>query len=406
MKKIFTLIACSAFVSTMAFSQQIGYKIDKNYVVYMTNDSLTAYTQGSLDEGGDGDDFADDNQLNQAFSTVGFPYTMGGNGNANLQCLTKEYTDSETGAFFPAGYYHVHRTNSQEKFTNAIHSGLTHCKKIIFYYGVGGQGQFSATMRKSEDKGDGTFSLVTLTNDPNRKLSNYQCDGVSWGTATNFSAENYLKKADGVTDSLATDGSHLFKANEATLQSFDKIFKLTIDYTNASGTETETTTSDYTRKANADDNSEFTFKYNFTPAADKTYSGYNPENILAVGYKKAGYLLGVAFISNDNNAETVYMNVSDGMGASWSKDNAGAFGTLFNEKAAPDYYEKYNYFFSDRYYGNEIPALGGVGINDIKTDANVTIEAIYNVYGIKFETLQDGINIVKYSDGSVSKVYK
>ncbi len=302
MKKIFTLTACALMATSLAFAQRTGYKIDKNYVVYTTNDSLTAYTQGSLDDGGDGDNFADDNMLNQSFQAVGFPYSPGGNGNANLQCLTADYTDPETGAFFPAGYYHVHRTNSQEKFSNDVYGGVTHCKKIIYYYAIGGQGQYSAVMYNTEN--------TRLSNDPNRKF-NYQTDGVVWGTTTNFSAENRLKDVTGA-DSVSANGSYVYGLNNYTLLKFDKILKLTLDFTNATGSDREIA-GDVTYTS--DDNSEFTMKYNFVGPNDETqYPGFNPENILYTGYKKAGYLMGIAFISTEADAPTVYMNVSYGMG--------------------------------------------------------------------------------------------
>ena len=42
---------------------------------------------------------------------------------------------------------------------------------------------------------------------------------------------------------------------------------------------------------------------------------------------------------------------------------------------------------------------------DITTDATtLTIVAIYNIHGVQIETLQPGVNIVKYSDGTTKKV--
>ena len=301
MKKILTLATCALMATSLTFAQRTGFKIDKNYVVYTTNDTLTAFTQGSLDDGGDGDNFADDNMMNQAFSTVGFPYTIGGNGNANIHCLTTDYTDPETGAFFSAGYYHVHRSNSVERWANETYGGLTHCKQIIYYYGSGGQGQFSTVVYDTDNN--------KLTNDPNRKIT-YQCDGMTWGTPTNFTADNRLKDVTGA-DSVRSNGHYAYGSNSANMLKFDKIFRIIINFTNASGTDIETGNSDYSRPANSDDNSEFYAKYNFTgPSEDVSYAGFNPENIVYTAFRRSGYLLGVAFISTEADAPTVYMNVS------------------------------------------------------------------------------------------------
>jgi hypothetical protein len=391
MKNLFTF-ALALFVGVGMVSAQ-SFKLTKNYVVYTTNDSLTSFTNGTIENGGDGDDFADDNQCNIAFSAVGFPYSMGGNGNANLQYLAYKYVDSETGATFPAGYYHVKRTSSQESFVSTdFPAGISNIKKVILYYMIGGQGQYGATYYTSTADADGKYTNTAISNNPNRKMSQYLCPGVSWGTSINRSADLYQKCADGVTDSLDKNGNHVYQPVYNTFLGCDKLFKIAIDFTNATGTDDETSTANYSNVTNND--TAFTFKYQFKDPTGASPVAYSADNGVKFSIKKSGYLAGIAFICNDATSETVFMNVSDGMTAAWSATNKGAYCTPFT---AADYY---NHYFSDRYYT-------ATGINDVKTNAtDNTVKAIFNLQGFQVSEMHHGVNIVKYNDGTTKCILK
>ncbi len=45
-------------------------------------------------------------------------------------------------------------------------------------------------------------------------------------------------------------------------------------------------------------------------------------------------------------------------------------------------------------------------IETLSSDDNATIEAIYNINGQQVREMQQGINIVRYSNGTVKKVMK
>ena len=57
------------------------------------------------------------------------------------------------------------------------------------------------------------------------------------------------------------------------------------------------------------------------------------------------------------------------------------------------------------YYGTNSTKVPTTGIANLAENTNAKVTAIYNLSGTKVNALQKGINLVKYSNGSVKKVY-
>ena len=49
---------------------------------------------------------------------------------------------------------------------------------------------------------------------------------------------------------------------------------------------------------------------------------------------------------------------------------------------------------------------GNTAIETLSNDGTATIEAIYNINGQQMREMQKGINIVRYNDGTVTKIMK
>jgi hypothetical protein len=49
--------------------------------------------------------------------------------------------------------------------------------------------------------------------------------------------------------------------------------------------------------------------------------------------------------------------------------------------------------------------IGSISVNDNKPNSTATVKNIYSVDGTQLQSIQPGINIIRYSDGTIRKVY-
>ena len=317
MKKIYTL-ALLAFAGVVTANAQ-AFKLDKNYVIYTDHngtDNIVNALEGA---------FLDDD-----FNT--FPVSGGKVADVTHK-LTKDYTDPETGVTIKAGEYKFISTATEIKFKDAYNKqGLKNIKKVIAY--IGGIGSNTAYVRLTQKDEDGE-NYVNYEGEPetNRAWSYYCAPNLELGP-----------KPDGDKK----DDSYL---------TYSSPIKLTIDLTN-NQTGTEEDISGHKLYVNANKSSFFqgtsnawycdyqelepgkpvTEKNMFmqfyeqkkevVDGKDKISRGDNliawsAENRYSVALKKGAFIMALAFICNDENAETMSINVKDGVNAKWVSGTSG-----------------------------------------------------------------------------------
>lgn len=357
MKKIYAIALMALLGATTANAQ--AFKLDKNYIIYTEHNG----TDGLVDVLGVA-------FLDEDFNT--FPVT-GGNLSTVTHKLTTDYNDPETGVTIKAGEYNFISSIDEIKFKDTYNpQGLKNIKKVIVY--IGGIGSNTTYTRLTQDDSQGE-DYINYEGEPetNRAWSYYCAPNLEMGPNPD---------GDKLDDSYLTYSSPI---------------KLTIDLTNnTDGTEEEI--SGHKLYVNASKTSFFQgtsgtwycsyeeaeagnpvtekrmllqFYEQGLDADNKVVKGENlipwaADNRYSVALKKGAYIMAIAFICGDDNAETATINIKEG----------GDFAT------------------------------SGIGNIVSDTGAGKTVKAIYTIDGVKTGNLQNGINIVKYSDGTTRKVIR
>lgn len=370
MKKIFTLFAVLAATSS-SFAQWNGdhtiFNVTKNYVVYTTCDSVAKY---------------DPELEGFAMEDCNFPFKNNTSKNGNVIVLTKDYTDPETGATFPAGYYSPERQdapsgNSNGFFASGANSGMTNVKKVIFYVvqssGSSNTAQFSSYY---EDDGEDASKIYTIVNKGQNHRFTRDLNNKIMFTVPGYEAVNtYL--ADGQPTSTWT-----------TLKA-ERPFKIVLDFTK---------TAEYVdQKIQATDEenaaAEIVVNYGNYFLASGGVSGETETNGKALtwdevqsknytlhqSYKRTFQLVGFAVISATEGAETTYASIADSSlegdkFADWGPNNGPAYTPISEAEKTSGHY------FSDRYTEEYRQYLGTDGIENIKADVKAS-KAVYNIAG-------------------------
>lgn len=322
MKKIYAIALMALAGVTTANAQ--AFKLEKNYVIY-TEHNGTDNLEDVL-----GGIFLDDE-----FTT--FPVT-GGKLSTTTHKLTKDYNDPETGVTIKAGEYNFVSSSTEIKFKDAYNvQGLKNIKKVIAYIGGIGSNTTYARMTQKDEDGE---NYVNYEGEPetNRSWSYYCAPNLEFGPNPD---------GDKLDDSYLTYSSPI---------------KLTIDLTNnQDGTEEDI--SGHKLKINCS-NTVFqgtsgTWNYTYEEAEpgnpvtekkmylqfyeqghdadNKVVKGENlipwsADNRYSIAFKKGAYIMALAFICADENANTVYANIKDGAN-DWT---SGIYSITTGEPAAKD----------------------------------------------------------------------
>lgn len=357
MKKIFTLLSLAALAANVyAQAPEKGsvQTMKNNYVFYMCApgdnkavDTPVGYKNAS--------------QVS-AMEELGFNYSNYDSDNTNQVVLTRDYTDAETGAAFPKGYYYPDKVgDSRSYFGSEGVSGLKNVKKMIFYFAATSTGgvQFSSYHVK-----EGGCGSVPSDQNP---TTGYTPGGAN-GVRCSMDLNNKIKFFVPQNEAVAADGTRIFTSADKdgvgsnyyctaladgkptpawTEFACDQPLKLVLDYTQTS----EKFDSNYDFLT--DKTGTITVPYGTAKVAKQDANGkevagdaipWSADNILQQGYKKSAYLLGIAIICGDEGAKTYYANVSESTDddeATWH-ESAEAAHTPFADTDEP----ANNLFFS------------------------------------------------------------
>lgn len=358
MKKIYTLAFMA--LAGIATANAQALKLDKNYIIYTGHNGTDKVA-----------DVLGNAFLDEDYNT--FP-VQGGALSTVKHHLTKDYTDAETGVTIKAGDYNLVSASTELKFKDAYSpQGLKNIKKVIYYIGGIGQLQTYVRMTKTDEDGENYVHYEGVPT--NRSWQYYSAPDFQWGPNP--------------------DGA---KKDDADL-TYSSPVKLTVDLTNnTDGTEEEISKEKY--KVNVGgtvcQGTSGTWYYDYevtgTPVTEKRMLlqfyekafdadnkivqgtnkiAWDAENRFGVALKKA-YVMAVAFICADDNAKTLSINLKDGANATWTDTSATGIDNITSGNAG----------------------------------AEKTVEAVYNVGGMRMNALGKGVNIVRYSDGTSVKVIK
>lgn len=292
MKKIFTF-ALIALVGIGAKAQK-ALPLPANLVVYTTNDK---------------DHVVDDALLKSAFTATGLPWESATVANTGLFKLQESYEDAQTGFKIDKGTYHAKRVANQAYFKDDnFPAGISNVKQVVFYLIMGWQVQTSIFI--SDGQG-GDYTANRISSDSNYKF-NYSDPGYS--------------NVDGESDPMSPTGG-----DPLPVSSCSKIFKYVYDLTN---TVAPTVANNAEKIVVEEKDNETVLHYvffdksgSYTDAEPGPQVTWTKDLTFCIGDgKKGGHMVGIAFICGDENASTMYMNVSDGTNAQWG-ENKGAYGS-------------------------------------------------------------------------------
>lgn len=402
MKKIFTLLSVMLF--TMTVNAQNPNKGDvqelhNNYVIYTCAPGDAKVVESPVAYQVD--------KEKSAFEELGINYQCNNTGNTNMVVVTSDYLDAETGASFPAGYYYPAKIGgSRSYFASAADvSGLKNVKKVIFYFAAGSSGgvQFSSYFVREHENDVPAVSV------PSDQSGNTYSPSVKarWSMDLNnkikFAVpENLTETADGVKifssgnnyyNTLMVDGK---PSTDWTTFQCEKPCKLVLDLTKHG--DLYDGSYDFTK----DLSGVVEVPYANANIAKQDANGkevpgtnipWSADNILVQGFKKAAYLLGIAFVCGDDNAKTYYANVSESTDedeAKWHESSSAAV-TPFAATDEPEY----NLFFTWKTtpeFVSFVKANYATGISDITVNS-AKKDAAYNLAGQAVNASYKGIVI-------------
>lgn len=227
----------------------------------------------------------------------------GGTANGiNYHVLEQDYTDPETGISFKAGTYSCLNSNTAINLYDSYNpQGMSNIRQVIFYLASYGQLQFYARQYEGTNTGN---DYNHFEGDPtNRKLSSYKAPGFS---------------------TPREDAAQWYELH------FKKPLKLVVDLTNATGTEDEMTNAGLKPNAN-EDNVEVVRA--LLQYYEKAYDAdgnmiqgdklipWTPDSKFGFQFKKKAYVMAVAIICGDDNAETRTIDLSED-NPQWSTPSA------------------------------------------------------------------------------------
>ena len=401
MKKIFTLLSVMSFALTVSAQkpdQGDVQVLHNNYVIYMCApgdakavETPTAYQVDSE---------------KSAFEELGFNYQCYNTDNTNMVVVTKDYVDEETGASFPAGYYYPAKIGgSRSYFASAADvSGLKNVKKMIFYFAAGSSGgvQYSSYFVREHPEGP----AVTV---PSEQSGATYSPSVKarWSTALN----NKIKFA--VPENLATtaDGVKIFSSGTNYYNTLMADGKPTTDWTTFQCDKPCKIILDMTKHGDKYDSS-YDFTDDLSGVVEVPYANANiakqdangkevpgenipwsADNILVQGFKKAAYLLGIAFVCGDDNAKTYYSNVSESTEDDEAKWHESASAAVTPFAATDD--PKNNLFFTwktTQEFVDFVKANYSTGISNVTVDSSADAPA-YNLAGQAVSASYKGVVI-------------
>lgn len=399
MKKLFTLSAAALALAANAQTPNIeddgvAQTIHSNLVVYMCAPGVTETVEDPVG--------LNVEYVKSAFEELGINFQCNDASNTNMVCITKDYTDPETGAKFPAGYYYSGKVgNSRSYFgKNEGPTGLKNVKKMIFYWAAAGNVQFSSYLVREggitvDNLSTGTSVSVDnrYTMDPNCKIkfSVPELDGTYSTTRTNEEGETFVEEKNIFSSSNYYNTMLDENGNPTTTWTTfacTRPTKLTLDFTEPIDVDKIDTNLDYSSILDGDVNvpyGAYEFAYRDENGKDKAGNPipWSADNVLQQGYKRAAYLLGIAIICGDENAETYYANVSnstDDDECYWEAQAEAAHAALAaTDVPAQNLY--YSWMLTDEFKAFVEQNYQGAGISSVAADADY--EAIYNVFGQK-----------------------
>lgn len=397
MKKTLTLsvatlaLAANAQVTPNIVNEGDAQAIHSNLVVYMCAPGVT---ETVADPQGMNVDY-----IKSAYEELGINFQCNDATNTNMVCITKDYTDPETGATFPAGYYYSDKVGGSRSYfgKNEGATGLKNVKKMIFYWAAAGNVQFSSYLvREGGITVDNlsTGSPVTVENrytmDPNCKIkfSVPELDGTYTTTRTNEEGETFEEEKPIFTSNNYYNTMLDENGNPTTTWTTfacTRPAKLTLDFTQPIDVDKIDTNLDFSSILDGDITvpyGHYEFAYRDENGKDKAGNPipWSADNILQQGYKRAAYLLGIAMICGDDNAQTYYANVSnstDDDECYW-EENAVAAHTALAATDDPAANLFYSWMLTDD-FKTFAQQHYTAGISNVATDTKSMIT--YNLFG-------------------------
>lgn len=455
MKKIFTLsaavMAASAFAQTTPNIVKVTDQVTKyndNVVVYTCSSPIFGLKNvaGEDSIGGKmlGASFA--SALCDATSELGTTFTNGGlQDGSNMFALKTSYTDETTGASFPAGYYYpINASGKEFKLQTETNTqkacGIQNVQKIILYVGGTANSCQPSSNYSKDVPAEYLETGIEYSPDPTKKScilkdSRYTValNGKIKALTPNVGGDDsvmvgenkvplfMVNKDNSYYPTILKDG---VPTTDWTTFALDRPVRIEIDFTkpyelaekidaNRATDETGATAMTFTNWADHDSNYPKGYDiyherggYEFNPTlyfnvkngswdiAQETAGdpiAWTEEIIIKQNIKKAGYLLGFAIISGNENAKTYYASVDESTEEEEATWKAEAFAAHHAELKAEDDIEK-NIFFSwmmqpelrqmivDHYTNNSIQNIDAVKGN--KVMYNLLGQRVNNAKGI------------------------
>lgn len=413
MKKIFTLAAATMFAATVSAQENVTVKLDKNLVIYTTDD--TKFVKYNEDDEEDQTTYYNDGCLKKALNNNGIALNGKPTGTkVNLvTTIRNNYKDEQTGFEMKAGDYRCLFIEDELNLFGELKknnmTGFKNLKQAVLYIlptpnvFVNGVPQFFAD--KPGESPSGRLQVQYASED-GTQLTQKAFRDTKAKTTTLFNDTpwmNYVIVPNMLNAELPVDNSTMgYDYMHITV---DQPYKLVYNLDNKhSGKELEDmgiikdNPADYKDQTITSDGTEDVIDYYLAKKEDTSaysdhdsanqespiYSatGYNcftkmwgkkiewtPETVVQLILKRRLYIAGIALISGTEGAETQYLNT-----------NLDGNGDLIQKK------------FSD----TPVPAYGTVsgesGIESIQANVK-TCAAIYNIAGQKVSSSYKGIVI-------------
>lgn len=399
MKKIFTLSAAALAIAANAqtpdiVNEGVTQTLHSNLVVYMCAPGVNQAVDEPVG--------LNVEYIKSAYEELGINFQCNDASNTNQVCITKDYTDPETGATFPAGYYYSDKVGGSRSYfgKNEGATGLKNVKKMIFYWAAAGNVQFSSYLVREggitvDNLSTGTTVTVEnrYTMDPNCKIkfSVPELDGTYTTTRTNEEGETFVEEKNIFSSNNYYNTMLDENGNPTTTWTTfacTRPTKLTLDFTEPIDVDQIDTNLDFSCILDGEVNvpyGAYEFAYRDENGKDKAGNAipWSADNVLQQGYKRAAYLLGIAFVCGDENAQTYYANVSnstDDEECYW-EENAVAAHTELAETDVPAQNLYYSWMLTDEFKAFVAEHYQGAGISNVANDQQT--EAIYNIFGQK-----------------------
>lgn len=402
MKKIFTLSAVAASALT-AFAQQPNIVNEGSAQTFHDNAVIYMCAPGDNKAVDEVKGF-DVNYLKSAYEELGIHFQNNDANNTNQLCIMQDYTDPETGAKFPAGYYYPTKVGGSRSYfgQNEGPTGVKNIKKMVFYWAAAGNVQFSSYLvREGGITVDNlsTGSPVTVENrytmDPNCKMSfsvpeptaTYQTTKPDSETGEPIPVEKPIFSSKNYYNTMLDENGE--PTTTWTTFVCTRPTKLTLDFTTPIPVDQIDTNLDFSNILDGDINvpyGHYEFALRDENGKDKAGNPipWSADNVLQQGYKRAAYLLGIAFICGDEGAKTYYANINnstDDDECYW-EENAEAAHTPLAATDDPANNLVYSWMLTDDFKAF-VQAHAGAGIQDLNADARQA--QTYNAMGQKVQ---------------------